>query len=59
MSAVTALRRPATKRSETREIPPARKSTAYGRAVLRAIDRMKAVGPWEFAKKSSDRYFKR
>jgi len=38
---------------------PAPKLTAYGRAVLRAIDRMKAAGPWEFAPKSSNRYFKR
>jgi hypothetical protein len=38
---------------------PAAKSTAYGRAVLRAIDRMKAAGPWDFAPKSSNRYFKR
>ena len=38
---------------------PAAKSTAYGRAVLRAIDRMKAAGPWDFAPKSSNRYVKR
>lgn len=35
------------------------KSTAYGRSVLRALDRMKAVGPWELGPKLSDRYFKR
>ena len=59
MTATTTARRPAATRAWEREKAPAPKSTAYGRAVLRAIDRMRAVGPWEFAPKWSDRYFKR
>jgi hypothetical protein len=59
MTATTTVRRPATNRAGAREATPVPKSTAYGRAVLRAIDRMKAAGPWKFARKSSDRYFKR
>jgi hypothetical protein len=42
-----------------READAAPKSTAYGRAMLRAIDRMKAAGPWHLAPKMSARYFKR
>jgi hypothetical protein len=34
------------------------KSTPYGKAVLRAIDRMKAAGPWEFGPRSSNHHFK-
>jgi len=59
MTATTTARRPAANRAGAREATPAPKSTAYGRAVLRAIDRMKAAGPWKFGPKSSDRYFKR
>jgi len=59
MRVATTARRPAANRAGAREATPAPKSTAYGRAVLRAIDRMKAAGPWKFAPKSSDRYFKR
>jgi hypothetical protein len=59
MTATTTARRPATSRNGEREKKAAPKSTAYGRAVLRAIDRMKAAGPWKFSPKSSDRYFKR
>jgi len=57
MTATTTARRPAANGDRARDARP--KSTAYGRAVLRAIDRMKATGPWKFARKSSDRYFKR
>jgi len=57
MTSATTTRRPDEKRNVSRK--PAAKPTAYGKAVLRAIDRMKAVGPWEFAPKLSDRYFKR
>ncbi len=59
MTATTTARRPAAGRAGARETTLAPKSTAYGRAVLRAIDRMRSVGPWNFAPKSSDRYFKR
>jgi len=59
MKTTTTARRPAASRNGEREKAPAPKSTAYGRTVLRAIDRMKAAGPWKFAPKSSDRYFKR
>ena len=59
MTVATTARRRAANRAGAREAMPAPKSTAYGRAVLRAIDRMKAAGPWKFAPKSSDRYFKR
>jgi len=59
MTATTTARRPGPKRAGAREAMPAAKSTAYGRAVLRAIDRMKAAGPWDFAPKSSNRYVKR
>ncbi len=59
MTAATTARRPAVKRNGSRNILSTPKATAYGRAVLRAIDRMKTAGPWEFAPKSSDRYFKR
>lgn len=56
MATTTARRRTAKPRSIRRSTP---KQTAYGRAVLRAVDRMRAAGPWEFAARSSDRYFKR
>jgi hypothetical protein len=59
MRVATTARRPAANRAGAREATPAPKSTAYGRAVLRAIDRMKAAGPWKFTRRSSDRYFKR
>lgn len=55
MTATTTARRAGPKR----EAIPTAKSTAYGRAVLRAIDRMKAAGPWEFSPKLSNRHFKR
>ena len=59
MTATTTARRPTANRAGEREKTAVLKPTAYGRAVLRAIDRMKAAGPWKFAPKSSDRYFKR
>ena len=59
MTATTTVRRPAANRAGAREKTLVPKATVYGRAVLRAIDRMKAAGPWKFAPKSSDRYFKR
>ena len=58
MTATTA-RRSSTRRAREREPDAAPKSTAYGRSVLRALDRMKLAGPWQFGPKLSDRYFKR
>ena len=58
MTATTA-RRPTAKSTSPREALATLKSTPYGKAVLRAIDRMKAAGPWEFGPRSSSRYFKR
>lgn len=59
MTAATTARRPTARRAGAREIMPTPRTTTYGRAVLRAIDRMKAAGPWTFSPRSSDRYFKR
>jgi hypothetical protein len=56
MTADTARR---ARRAREREANAAPKPTAYGRAMLRAIDRMKAAGPWQFGLKMSARYFKR
>jgi len=47
------------RRTREREASAAPKSTAYGRSVLRALDQMKAAGPWRLGPKPSDRYFKR
>jgi hypothetical protein len=58
MTTATA-RKPNRRCSRDTETDAAPKSTAYGRAVLRGIDRMKAAGPWEFGRKLSERYFKR
>ncbi len=58
MTTVTAGRSRA-RRAREPEGDAVPKSTAYGRSVLRALDRMKAVGPWELGPKLSDRYFKR
>ena len=58
MSTVIA-RKSNTRRAREREADAAPKSTPYGRSVLRALDRMKAAGPWQFGPKLSDRYFKR
>jgi len=58
MTATTSARHPAARRTEARDATGS-KSTPYGRALLRAIERMKAAGPWKFARKSSDRYFRR
>ena len=55
----TTTARPNGRRTRERESGTARKSTAYGRAVLDALDRMKAAGPWRLGPKPSDRYFKR
>jgi len=55
----TTTARPNGRRTREREAGVAPKSTAYGRAVLNALDRMKAAGPWRLGPKSSDRYFKR
>jgi hypothetical protein len=46
-------------RTSVGEAVAASKPTAYGRLVLRAFDRMKAVGPWRFGPKLSDRHFRR
>jgi len=58
MTAATA-QRPNSRRTREREASAAPKSTAYGRSVLRALDQMKAAGPWRLGPKPSDRYFKR
>jgi hypothetical protein len=58
MTATTA-RRSNARRTRQREAGATLKSTAYGRAVLHALDRMKATGPWQLGPKPSDRYFKR
>jgi hypothetical protein len=59
MTSTTTARRRATARNGERDEAPTPKSTAYGRAVLRAIDRMRTAGPWKISSRSSDRYFKR
>lgn len=58
MTTATA-RRANGRRTREREANAALRPTAYGRAVLRAIDRLKVAGPWELGPKLSDRYFKR
>jgi hypothetical protein len=58
MTTATA-RKSGKRRVREEETVAAPKSTAYGRSVLRALDRMKAVGPWKFGARLSDRYFKR
>ncbi len=58
MTAAT-IRKPNGRRAREQGVAATLKPTAYGRAVLRAIDRMKAVGPWELGPKPSGRYFKR
>src|SRR5213594_147794 len=58
MTATTA-RRSNPRRTREREASATLKSTAYGRTVLRALDQMKATGPWQLGPKASDRYFKR
>jgi len=57
MTTATA-RRSNTRRAREREADAAPKATPYGRSLLRALDRMKAAGPWRFGPKLSDRYFK-
>lgn len=57
MTATTA-RRSTAKSASPRETLATLKSTPYGKAVLRAIDRMKAAGPWEFGASSRNRCFK-
>jgi hypothetical protein len=56
MTATTARRSNARR---TRVTGATSKPTAYGRAVLRALDQMTATGPWQLGPKPSDRYFKR
>ena len=58
MTTATA-RRTNERRAPEREANAAPRPTDFGRAVLRAIDRMKAAGPWKLGFKPSDRYFKR
>ena len=58
MTTATA-RRANGRRTRDREAIIAPRPTAYGRALLRAIDRTNVVGPWELGPKLSDRYFKR
>jgi len=55
----TTTSQPNSRRTREREASAAPKSTAYGRSVLRALDQMKAAGPWRLGPKPSDRYFKR
>jgi hypothetical protein len=57
MTATTA-RRSNGRRTRERDAGAASKLTAHGRAVLRALDQMKATGPWQLGPKPSDRYFK-
>ena len=52
-------RRASARRARDQETNAAPKTTAYGRSILRALDQMKATGPWRFGPKMSDRYFKR
>jgi len=42
-----------------RPAEPGRKSTAYGRAVWRALKEMQKAGPWEFGPRVSERVFKK
>jgi hypothetical protein len=56
MTTETARRARSTRERAANAAP---KSTAYGRAMLRAIDRMKAAGPWQLGPKMSARCFKR
>lgn len=58
MTTATA-RKSSRRHAREREADATSKSTAYGRSVLRALDRMKAAGPWHFGHKLSDRYFRR
>jgi hypothetical protein len=52
-------RRSSARRGRDREAGAVPKSTGYGRSILRALDQMKATGPWQLGPKMSDRYFKR
>jgi hypothetical protein len=52
MKATTA-RRPTAKSASSRDALANLKSNPYGKTVLRAIDRMKAAGPWKFCPRSS------
>jgi hypothetical protein len=46
-------------RARARNAEAGRKSTAYGRAVWRALKEMQKAGPWEFGPRVSDRVFKK
>ena len=59
MTATTIARRTNTGRGRARGAEPGRKSTAYGRAVWRALKEMQKTGPWEFGPRVSERIFKK
>lgn len=55
MTANTVVRR--TNSGPPRGAASTRKSTAYGRAVWRALKEMQKAGPWEFGPRVSERIF--
>ena len=56
--AAAIVKRPKARRAPNHTPPPV-KTTAYGREVLRALEEMQKLGPWEFGPRISERIFKR
>ena len=59
MTATAIARRTNAGRTRARDAGAAHKSTAYGRAVWRALKEMQKAGPWEFGPRVSERIFKK
>ena len=59
MTATTIARRTTAGRMRARDAGSEHKSTAYGRAVWRALKEMQKAGAWEFGPRVSERVFKK
>jgi len=59
MTATTTARRTTVRRIRALDARSGHKSTAYGRAVWRALKEMQKAGPWEFGPRVSERVFKK
>lgn len=59
MTAATIARRTNAGRMRARDARSRHKSTAYGRAVWRALKEMQKAGLWEFGPRVSERVFKK